>query len=52
MICKKIQHLLSEAKLKGFNFIEIETLTEFQLQDLKECGYNIKFINQMFKISL
>ena len=52
MICKKVQNLLSEAQLKGLNFIEIERLTEFQIDDLKYCGFNIKFVNNMYKISL
>jgi len=52
MICKKIQHLLSEAKLKGLNFIEIDRLTDFEQDDLKECGFNISFKNNKYKISM
>jgi hypothetical protein len=52
MICKKIQHLLSEAQLKGLNFIEIEQLTEGEIQDIQYCGFNIIYKEFKFKISL
>lgn len=52
MICKKIQHLLSEAKLKGLNFIEINELTEGESEDLKQCGFNVSFKNNKYKISM
>ena len=52
MICKKIQHLLSEAKLKGLNFIEIEQLTDEQILDLNYCGFNITYKEFKYKISL
>lgn len=53
MICKKVQYLLTEAQLKGFNYIEIDDkLTDFEIDDIKYCGYNIIFINNKYKVSL
>jgi hypothetical protein len=51
MICKKIQYLLNEAKLKGLDFIEIEQLTENEIEDIQYCGFNITYKEFKFKIS-
>lgn len=52
MICLKIKNLLSEAQLKGLTFIEIDRLTDFDIDDLKFCGFNVSFKNNKYKISL
>ena len=52
MICKKIKQLLSEAQLKGLNFIEIDRLTDFDIHDLQYCGFNVSFKNNKYKISM
>ena len=52
MICKKVQQLLSQAQLQGLTFIEMEKLTDFEIDDIKYCGYTITFTNKKYKISL
>lgn len=48
MICSKIQQQLNEAILKGHSSITIEDedITHKQIDELLECGFNVKCIKR------
>lgn len=41
-ICTKLRQRLSEAKLAGYNSIIVEEMTQFEIQELNECGFSVE----------
>ncbi len=41
-ICTKLRNSLQNAKLQGYNSIIVEEMNQFEIQELSECGFNVK----------
>ena len=51
MECIKILKRLNENKLRGYKYLKVKSLTEKEIQEIIECGYYIKKINNEYRIS-
>lgn len=52
-ICSSIKQKFNEAKLKGIDIlrINIKNITKAEIEDLRECGYDVKLSNNQIIIS-
>lgn len=51
MECIKILKKLNERKVKGYKYLTVKVLTEKDIQNILECGYFVKKIQNEYRIS-
>lgn len=51
MECIKILKQLNERKIRGYKYLIVKKLSEGEIQEIIDCGYFVKKINNGYKIT-
>jgi hypothetical protein len=48
----RIKHIINEAKLKQHSSVTFISLSQLEIEELEDCGWDVKFINGKYIINI